>query len=133
MIDLPSIFLAKAVESLDGAASEAANGRYNNCANRCYYACFQAAVAALARAGITPPGSQAQWSHSFVPRQFSGQLIYRRKLYPSDLRNTLSRAYLLRQAADYGSSSVSRNDTERMLRRAREFVRAVEERRGAGR
>ena len=38
-------FLVKAEESLAGAESEYVNGRYNNCANRCYYACFQAAIA----------------------------------------------------------------------------------------
>jgi hypothetical protein len=32
--------LLKAEESLAAAASELANGRYNSCANRCYYACF---------------------------------------------------------------------------------------------
>jgi len=45
------LFLEKAGEALAGAESEFANGRYNNCANRCYYACFQAAIAALTRVG----------------------------------------------------------------------------------
>ena len=44
-----TIYLAKAEESLRTAESEFANGRYNSCANRCYYACFQAAIAALLR------------------------------------------------------------------------------------
>ena len=44
----------KADESLAGAVSEFANGRYNNCANRCYYSCFLAAVHALVTAGIRP-------------------------------------------------------------------------------
>jgi uncharacterized protein (UPF0332 family) len=35
-----TIYLAKAAESLQTAESEFANGRYNSCANRCYYACF---------------------------------------------------------------------------------------------
>src|SRR5262249_20158880 len=130
MIDLPSIFLAKAAESLDGAASEAANGRYNNCANRCYYACFQAAVAALARAGITSPGTQGQWGHSFVPRQFNGQLIHRRKLYPSALRDVLPHLYQLRQAADYSDDITTQVVALRALRRAREFVASVQERGG---
>ena len=43
----PSVYLAKAEESLLGAASELAQGRYNNSVNRAYYACFQAAIAAL--------------------------------------------------------------------------------------
>jgi hypothetical protein len=36
VIDATDVFLAKAEESLAGADSEFANGRYNNCANRCY-------------------------------------------------------------------------------------------------
>jgi uncharacterized protein (UPF0332 family) len=66
MSDLSEAFLSKAQESLDGAASEFSNGRYNNCANRCYYACFQAAVAALDMAGIHPTEGRAQWSYEFV-------------------------------------------------------------------
>ena len=46
------IFFAKAEESLAGAVSEYVNGRYNNCANRACYACFQAAVAALVCEGV---------------------------------------------------------------------------------
>ncbi len=66
-----TVYLAKARESLAGAESELANGRYNNCANRCYYACFQAAVAALVQHGIRPPGGQrAAWGHAFVQAQF---------------------------------------------------------------
>ncbi len=50
----PSVYLAKAEESLVGAASELAHGRYNNSVNRAYYACFQAAIAALQHASIGP-------------------------------------------------------------------------------
>jgi uncharacterized protein (UPF0332 family) len=64
-----TIYLAKATESLLTAESEFVNGRYNSCANRCYYACFQAAIAALLCEGIRPRG---QWSHEFVQAQFVG-------------------------------------------------------------
>lgn len=47
-------YLSKARESLETAESEYVNRRYNSCANRCYYACFQAAIAALLRAGVRP-------------------------------------------------------------------------------
>src|SRR5215471_6913893 len=67
-----TIYLAKAAESLQTAESEFANGRYNSCANRCYYACFQAAIAALLAEGIRARG---QWSHEFVQGQFVGVLI----------------------------------------------------------
>jgi uncharacterized protein (UPF0332 family) len=119
------VFLAKAEESLAGAESEFANKRYNNSANRCYYACFQAAIAALLQAGIQPKGQHRQWGHDFVQAEFIGQLINRRKLYPSTMRDTLERAYVLRQIADYQTEQVSEAQMERVLRRARLFVVAV--------
>src|SRR2546425_13292226 len=78
-----TIYLAKATESLLTAESEFVNGRYNSCANRCYYACFQAAIAALLREGIRPRG---QWSHAFVQAQLVGVLINQRKRYDPQLR-----------------------------------------------
>jgi uncharacterized protein (UPF0332 family) len=48
------IYLDKARESLAGAESEYGNRRHHNCANRCYYVCFQAAIAALLLAGVRP-------------------------------------------------------------------------------
>jgi uncharacterized protein (UPF0332 family) len=56
MTDSWPIYLIKAEETLRGAESEFAQGRYNNAANRCYYACFQAAVAALHHANIVSRG-----------------------------------------------------------------------------
>jgi uncharacterized protein (UPF0332 family) len=47
-----TIYLAKAAESLLTAESEFINGRYNSCANRCYYCCFLAAIAALRRSRL---------------------------------------------------------------------------------
>lgn len=115
--------MEKAEESLDGAESEFANGRYNNCANRCYYACFQAAIAALQRAGFQ--ARAGQWGHDFVQAEFVGQLINRRQRYPSDLRDVLSRNYKLREVADYAEVLVSQTEAGRALRRARQFVAAI--------
>jgi uncharacterized protein (UPF0332 family) len=118
------MYLTKAVESLEGAASEYLARRYNNCANRCYYSVFQAAVAALQYAGIA--ARVGEWGHDFVPGQFDGQLIYRRKLYPPELRGTLGRLYGLRETADYKDSAVSRTEADRALRRARSFVATIQ-------
>ncbi len=126
MFDVAGVFLAKAEECLAGAESEFANGRYNNCANRCYYACFQAAITALIRAGIQPGGPQ--WSHTFVPAQFNGQLVNRRKLYSSALRDVLERTYALLQAADYTRDQVTEVQASRALRRVREFLAAIRQR-----
>jgi uncharacterized protein (UPF0332 family) len=125
MPDVHSVFLAKAEESLAGAENEFANGRYNNCANRCYYACFQAAIAALLRADRSPRNPRGQWGHDFVQAEFIGQLINRRKVYPSNLREVLERSYMLRQLADYQAEFVTKAQASRALSRARQFVETI--------
>lgn len=112
-----------------GAESEFSGGRFNNCANRAYYACFQGAIAALQRAGIRPQG--AQWSHAYVPAQFEGVLINTRKLYSAELRGVLALTHGLRQKADYNEQPVSQAEANRVLRRARTFVQTIANRRGA--
>jgi uncharacterized protein (UPF0332 family) len=125
MSDAITIYLLKAEESLATAVSEYANRRHNSCANRCYYACFQAAIAALIQAGIRPSGQR--WDHDYVQAQFAGVLIGRRHRYPSDLRATLDRLFALRQVADYKEEFVSEIQAARAVRRAREFVEAVQQ------
>jgi uncharacterized protein (UPF0332 family) len=131
MIDGASLFLQKALESLDGAESEAVNGRYNNAANRAYYACFQAAIYALSRAGLKPRGDE--WSHAYVPATFDGELINRRKLYETSLRGVVGRNLVLRLKADYRESTVSQTEANRALRRTRDFVLAIQARGGGSR
>src|SRR3954452_7137759 len=126
MIDSDTTFFEKAEESLAGAESEYANGRSNNSANRCYYACFQAAIYALIRAGIRPPGASQEWGHGFVQAQFVGQLINRRKLYPTSVRNTLEQNYRLRAIADYHQQDhVTDVRAARAVSRTEAFVEAI--------
>jgi uncharacterized protein (UPF0332 family) len=120
-------FLDKADESFAGAESEFVNARYNNCANRCYYSAFQAAIYALARAGITPPGRDGEWGHEFVRAHFIGQLINRRKLYPAQLRTVLEQNRALRQTADYKRDQVTEIRAHRAIRRTEEFLTAIRE------
>ena len=122
-----TIYLAKADESLRTAESEFANGRYNSCANRCYYACFQAAIAALLSEGIRPRG---QWSHEFVQGQFVGVLINQRHLYETQLRRVLADNQTVREKADYRPELVNATQASRALRRTRMFVAAVRQRGG---
>jgi uncharacterized protein (UPF0332 family) len=119
------VFLGKARKSLAGAASELTDGRYNNAANRRYYACFQAALAARERAGIRPPGGSGTRGHAFVQAQFVGQLINRRKVYPPGLRDALAQTALLRELADYKITPVSHVQATRAVGRARALVTAV--------
>ena len=122
-----TIYSAKATESLLTAESEYVNGRYNSCANRCYYSCFQAAIVALLREGIRPRG---QWSHEFVQAQFVGVLINQRKRYDSDLRRVLADNQILRDQADYRAELVTPTQAGRALRRSRMLVTAVQQRGG---
>jgi uncharacterized protein (UPF0332 family) len=122
-----TIYLAKATESVLTAESEFVNGRYNSSANRCYYACFQAAIAALLREGIRPAG---QWSHAFVQAQFVGVLINQRKRYDPALRRVLADHQSLRDRADYRPELITATQAERALRRTRTFVTAVRQRGG---
>lgn len=126
VVDLARLFLFRAEESLAGADSEFDNGRYNNCANRSYYACFQAAICALMRAGIGTSGRSGQWGHGYVQAQFVGQLVNRRKLYPTSLREVLTRNLELRLVADYRRDEVSATQARRALHRARNLVAAVQ-------
>lgn len=123
------VFIAKAEESLATAASEFANGRYNSCANRCYYACFQAAIAALLQEGIRPAGRTQQWGHEFVQAEFVRQLINRRKRIPSELRSVLHENLRLRQVADYTTDRVTQTQARRALGRGNAFVQAVRQER----
>ena len=107
MMAQDSVFLAKAQESLVGAESEFVNDRYNNSANRAYYAVFQAAIHALLNAGVRPPGAADQWGHDFVQARFVGDLINRRKRFPAELRTVFEQNYRLRAAADYHREYVS--------------------------
>ncbi len=122
MADEHMIYLTKAQESLLGAQSEFANGRYNNCANRCYYSCLQAARAALHKAGIMPDSPRMAWGHEFIQARFVGELINRRKSYPPSIRDTLARTLIVRQLADYEADFVSHTQAERTLRRAHAFI-----------
>jgi uncharacterized protein (UPF0332 family) len=122
-----TIYLVKATESLQTAESEFVNGRYNSCANRCYYACFQAAIAALLREGIRPRG---QWSHEFVQGQFVGVLINQRHLYDRELRRVLADNQSLRDKADYRAELVTATQAGRALRRSRTFVATLRQRGG---
>lgn len=118
-------YLTKAQESLASAESELLNARYNSCANRCYYACFQAVIGALLIEGIQPTD---QWGHRFVQSQFAGQLIYRRKRYASTFRNTLVDTFELRQMADYDPTFVTRAEARQVLAQTQTLVRAITER-----
>lgn len=123
-MDVARRYLQKSRQSLDGATSEYFARRFDNCANRCYYAAFHAAVAALIREGMYPTGKS--WPHTFVQAQFSGVLVGRRKRIDSAHADTISRLLDLRHIADYRDDPVSETQAARAVRRATALVEAVE-------
>lgn len=123
MIELGGTFLDKARECVAGAQGEFENGRFNNSANRSYYAVFQAAIHALQLEGFQ--ALRGDWGHDFVQAQFIGQLINRRHLYDTNLRSVLTENRRLREDADYDISGVSEVRAARSLQRAERFVAAI--------
>ncbi len=118
-----TVYLKMATESLLTAESEFVSGRYNSCANRCYYAAFQAAIAAMLREGIR--SSSGRWPHTYVQSEFVGQLINRRHRYPSAWRNALADLQLLRHRADDETDLITQTEASRALRRSREIVETI--------
>ena len=86
------------------------------------------AIVALLDAGIRAP--TGMWGHGFVQAQFAGQLIARRRLFPTDLRHALVVLLELRHKADYGLALVSQREASRAVREAERFVAAIAEQRG---
>ena len=73
---MPSGFLIKANANLVVAKYCLENGFYDACANRSYYAAFQAAIAALA----APGSATGKNEHKWVGSSLRGDLIKRRRL-----------------------------------------------------
>jgi len=115
-------FLTKAKENLTAAQLCFENGLYNACANRTYYAAMQAAIAALAHKGIR----RDKIDHAQVRADFSGELIKRRKIYPSKLKSMLYEMQIARNQADYSSEPVSRKIASRRLAKLQEMFGYIE-------
>jgi uncharacterized protein (UPF0332 family) len=115
------VFLDKAQANLAAAQHCFDNGFYEASANRAYCAAFQAAVAALAAQGIRSDKNEHKW----VQAHFNGELIWRRKIYPSKLRAYLSDMLTMRNEADYSETRLSKGAAQRQFVRAREFVETI--------
>lgn len=57
--------------------------------------------------------------------RFIGQLINRRKVYPTALHDALPRNMTLRHTADYSVEQVGETQASRAVRRTRAFVEAI--------
>ena len=117
-----TIFLEKSLENLAVAEWAFENGYYNACANRAYYAMFQAAVAALANVGIT--SKTETLDHGWVQGMFARELTRRRKMFPG-MGSYLNDVRLVLNIADYEQEKVNRRRASQALRVAKAMVEAI--------
>ena len=116
-----SAYLDKARASIAGAELELAGNYYDSAVNRAYYACYQAAVAALVAEEV-PPVVERYWPHDVVHVRFPSILIDERSRYPRSQRGTLKAIFDERLKADYEPDSVTPSTAAEAVRRARVFV-----------
>ncbi|RLC12559.1 MAG: hypothetical protein DRI57_17585 [Deltaproteobacteria bacterium] len=117
-------FLDKAKENLKIARMSFDAGCHNACANRAYYAAFQAAIAALAAHGST----KGKNDHKWVQSEFNRRLVRRQKIYPAKLKTYLFEMQPVRNIADYSKDNVSKEVARKQLSQAAEMVQLIERR-----
>jgi len=120
-MNLKTEFIVKAEENLKAAKLLFENNLYNASANRSYYAAFHAAITALSKEGF----ETERISHEAAQSFFAGELIKRKKKYPSSLKSYLTKFKDVRHNADYKSIQISKKIASRQLSKAEEFVRIV--------
>jgi uncharacterized protein (UPF0332 family) len=111
--------LEQANEALAAAAVNLTNALERSAINRAYYAMFYAVLALLASRTIETS------RHTGAIAQFD--LLYvKPEVFRADLSRWLHKAFLHRQAADYGAEqTLTRPEIEALIAQAREFVAEV--------
>lgn len=111
--------LEQAHEALAAAELNLANGLERSAINRAYYAMFYSVLALLAARTIETS------RHSGAVAQFD--LLYvKPQVFRADMSRSLHRAFMHRQAADYGAeATLTRGEIEALTAEARAFVAEV--------
>lgn len=111
--------MEQANEALAAAAVNLTNALERSAINRAYYAMFYAVLALLASRTIETS------RHTGAIAQFD--LLYvKPEVFRADLSRWLHKAFLHRQAADYGAEqTLTRPEIEALIAQAREFVGEV--------
>jgi uncharacterized protein (UPF0332 family) len=117
------IYLAKARNSLRTAQGAHAQGDFDSCASRAYFAVLQAEIAALIK---LTEFRQEQWRHERVQAEFNQRLIQARKVFPASLRSIHDDLIGRRHTADYTDQLISTRTAERCLRKAAEMFTTIE-------
>jgi uncharacterized protein (UPF0332 family) len=116
--------MAKAVNALASAKILLEAGDGDGAANRAYYAMFDAAVAALSRAGAGPAEARPR-THSGLIGSF-GQHLVRTGQLPAELGRSLNRVQELRLTGDYLAEPVPLEKARWAVREAETFVAAIQ-------
>jgi uncharacterized protein (UPF0332 family) len=119
-----TIYWTKAQENLASAELLLANGRYNACANRAYYAALQASIVALLNEGYTVE----KIDHALAQGDFVGKLIHRKKIYPQQIASYLDSLRQAREDADYKLKMISEVRARRQVTHAVEFLHLIRQR-----
>ena len=114
-------FLQKAAVNLNVARYCYEQSYYGAAVNRAYYASFQAAIAALADRSFTSSKNDHKW----VQASFNGELIKRRKIYPSHLKSYLGDMLSFRNLSDYSTINLSKRVAHEQLAHAEELVAII--------
>jgi uncharacterized protein (UPF0332 family) len=117
------IYLAKAKNGLRTAQSAHAQGDFDSCASRAYFAVFHSEIAALIK---LTEFRQVQWRHERVQAEFNQRLIQARKVFPASSRSTHDDLIGRRHTADYTDQLISARTAERCLRKAAEMFTTIE-------
>jgi uncharacterized protein (UPF0332 family) len=116
------IYLAKAKNGLRTAQSAHAQGDFDSCASRAYFAVFHSEIAALIK---LTEFRQVQWRHERVQAEFNQRLIQARKVFPASSRSTHDDLIGRRHTADYTDQLVSARTADRCLRKAAEMFTTI--------
>lgn len=116
-------WMNKALENFKAAQLCFERDCFNACANRLYYAMFQAGAAALLKNGVKPAGEKI--GHDWLQAAFAEQLIHRRKIFARKFRPYLSDAYRVRELADYRPSPVGKKVVAGELKKAKELIDVI--------
>ena len=119
-------YFIKSKENFQAAQICFDNGLYNASVNRSYYAAYQAAIMALYMAGCKDKDEKYDNKHKWVQATFNGELIHRRKIYPSHLKDYLVDMHYERINSDYKTILVSKKTALRQLKYAKEFIEIIE-------
>ena len=116
------VYLAKAKNNLHTAHSAYAQGDFDSCTSRAYFAVFHAEIAALIKLTAF---RQDRWGHDRVQEAFNRQLVRSRKVFPASLQTIHNDLIGRRHIADYTAQHISGRIAERCLRQATEMVTTI--------